>query len=285
MEGLMSEKTVDILMITYNRAPYTDLALSELISRSKDHARIWVWHNGLDEETLAVVRKYETDLFRFHHSKENVGLTDPTNWLFENAEGDFVSKVDDDCIVPKDWLPKLKAAFSEEENFGILGCWRFEEEDFLPEHANKKIQEFAGGISVLRNAWVEGSGYLMRRECVDRLGPIRQGETFTDYCINVTRQGWVNGWIYPFLYQEHMDDPRAKHTGLHSDEDLLRRLPLTASRNGVATLDGWTEHLRQSAEGVQRAPFAASYWSPWRRKFRNLVHRLTRLLGGGERLW
>lgn len=281
----MSQDIADVLMITYNRASYTDMALSELITRSKGHARIWVWHNGQDQETLSVVRKYEHELYRFHHSEENLGLSAPTNWLFKNAEGEFLSKVDDDCIVPEDWLPKLKAAFREEQNFGILGCWRFQEEDFRPDLAHKKIQKFSGGVSVLRNAWVEGSGYLMRRECVDRLGLLQQGESFTDYCINVTREGWINGWIYPFLYQEHMDDPRAEHAGLHSDEDLLRRLPLSASRNEVATLEGWTEQIRRSAEGVQRAPFEAAYWSPWRRKWRRFEKKLGRLLGGHKRLW
>ena len=281
----MAEVVVDVLMITYNRAPYTDLALSELISRSKGQARIWVWHNGQDQETLSVVRKYEHELYRFHHSEENVGLMAPTNWLFENAEGDFLSKVDDDCIVPEDWLPKLKSAFNEEKDFGILGCWRFQEEDFRPELANRKIQAFSGGVSVFRNAWVEGSGYLMRRECVDRLGPLQPGDSFTDYCIKVTREGWINGWIHPFLYQEHMDDPRSEHAGLHSDEDLLRRLPLSARRNGVATLESWTEQIRRSAEAVQRAPYEASYWAPWRHKGRRLRKKLGRFFGRDKRLW
>lgn len=34
------------------------------------------------------------------NSPKNVRLTEPTNWFWKNADGDLISKVDDDCIAP-----------------------------------------------------------------------------------------------------------------------------------------------------------------------------------------
>ena len=283
---LMCEGT-DVLMITYNRPSYTRLALSELLARCDESMRVWVWHNGQDAATLEVVREFQGHprLYRFHHSEENLRLTAPTNWLWENATGAYLSKVDDDCIVPHDWGAKLRAMHEDEERFGIIGCWRFQEEDFVPELAERKIRTFGGGHRLLVNLWVEGSGYLMKRACLERFGPLAEGQSFTDYCIEVGRAGWINGWAYPFLYQEHMDDPRAEHTGLKSDADLETFLPLSAKRNGVQSIAEWQSQLRRSARIVQEASPDPAYWSPARRKLRNIAGRLRRALTGSKRQW
>lgn len=277
----------DVLMITYNRPQYTELALRELLERSDDSMRIWVWHNGDDAATLDVVRGFEGHprFFRFHHSPQNLGLTEPTNWLWREAQGAYLSKVDDDCIVPEDWGHKLRAMHADEPRFGAIGCWRFEEEDFVPELAERKIQTFSGGHRLLVNFWVEGSGYLMKRACLEETGLLQPGMSFTNWCIRAARKGWVHGWAYPFLYQEHMDDPRAAHTGLQRDEDLQKFMPLSAQRNGVTTLAEWQAQLQRSARIAQEASIDPAYWAPWRRKWRSLKLRLRQTVTGSKRQW
>lgn len=279
------DRSTDVLMITYNRPGYTKLALQSLIERCDETMRIWLWHNGSDEETLAVAREYQPHVYKFHHSQKNLALTAPTNWLFENATGRYLSKVDDDCIVPADWGKKLRAAHEDEPRFGILGCWRFQEEDFDFKLAQWKLLKFSGGHRLLVNLWVEGSGYLMKRECVDRFGPLATGQSFTDYCIRIGRAGWINGWMYPFLYQEHMDDPRAEHSGLKTDEDLHKYLPLSAKRNGVKSVAQWQAQLERSARIVQEAPIDPRYWSPARQKMRSIAKRLRRAVSSAKNHW
>ena len=269
---------IDVLVVTYNRPVYTERSLQALFANTDPMTRIWLWHNGNDGDTLAVVERFRDRLFRFVHSKINVQLTKPTNWLLENASGDLLGKVDDDCLVPPSWDRRLEKAHRDEPSFGVLGCWRFFDEDFVPELANKKIRSFRGGHRVLVNHWVAGTGFLMKRACVADGGLVKEARGFTDYCIELARRGWVNGWIYPFLYQEHMDDPRAAHTGIRSDDDLQRSAPLSARMNGITTVRAWEERLRQSARDVQAAPLDLAYYSPLRRRMRNLGLRLSRLL-------
>ena len=274
---------IDVLMITHRRAAYTQLSLECLLESATEDVRVWVWQNGNDPDTVKVVEGLagHPRLFRYHHSPENKKLTEPTNWLWTSATGAYLSKVDDDCMVPDQWTAKLRRAHEEVPEFGIIGCWRFEEEDFVPEVANKKIMEFAGGHRLLVNFWVEGSGYLMKRACLDQAGLLKNKQTFTDYCINVARSGWVNGWIFPFLYQEHMDDPRAEHTALKSDQDLFEHMPLTAANYGVETLSDWENLIRLHALEVQEAPIAKSYWPRWRRRLRRLRRKALNKIGGG----
>lgn len=277
----MCDRSVDVLMITYDSPEYVRRSLPRLLESCDDEARVWLWHNGDHEETLEATRSFIDDprVHRFHHSRENLKLRAPTNWLWENATGGFVGKVDDDCLLEPGWIHTLREAHLAYPRFGVLGAWRFPDEDYVPELADRKIESFPGGHRVLRNFWVQGSGYLMKRVCTVELGPLAAQQSFPQYCIELSLRGWVNGWYYPFVHEDHMDDPRSPNTSLRTDADLARRLPLTARRNGVETIDAWTEQLRRSARASLAAPLDPRYFVGWRKKRRRLYKRTRRLVG------
>jgi glycosyltransferase involved in cell wall biosynthesis len=275
---------IDILMITYNRPEYTRLSLKRLLDTCDKDMRVWVWHNGTDEETLKVVQSFQGHprLFKFHHSIKNCKLREPTNWFWAESKGGFVGKVDDDCLVPYHWADKLRQAHLDVPEFGIISCWHFFEEDFVPELANKKIKEYACGHRLMRNCFVGGSGYLMKRACLDEMGPIQPKETFTGYGLRLAICGWTNGWYYPFIYQEHMDDPRAPHTVLKTEEDFRHNMPLTAINFGIDSIEEWLQHLRNDAINIQTASINPKDFVGWRAKFRRLGKKLIRIV---RQLW
>lgn len=272
----------DILMITYQRPEYARRSLARLLESCDEHCRVWLWHNGDHAETLAEVREqlHHPRVHRFHHSIANVGLRTPTNWLWRNATGDYLSKVDDDCLVSPGWIQTLRGAHADVPEFGVIGSWRFYEEDFLPEQANRKIAGYPGGHRVLRNLWVQGSGYLAKREVVTRTGPLGPRDSFTSWCVRAARRGYVNGWYYPFLPEDHMDDPRSPYTMYRSDDELRAQLPLSARTNGIRTLADWQAQLRRSALIAQTASIDPRQYVGWRRARRNLTRRVTRALTG-----
>jgi GT2 family glycosyltransferase len=273
--------TLDVLMVTYDQPDYVKLSLNRLLDTCDNGMRVWIWHNGTDRETLEVSRAFAEDprVARFHHSVENRPLRDPINWLFESSDAVFLSKVDDDCLVSPGWASTLMAAHRDVDQFGVLGSWRFCEEDFEPELALPKVADFPGGHRVLQNFWVQGSGFVMKRSCVERHGPVRRKESFTNYCVRLALAGWINGWYYPFVTEEHMDDPRSPHTRFRTDEDLRRRPPLTARRNGVTTVAEWQEQVKRSAHRSQAAPLDPKYFRGWGLRRRTLVLRLRGLVG------
>lgn len=278
-------RSIDILMITYNAPESTRLALGRLLETCDEQMRVWVWHNGDHAETLETVRSFRDHprVYRFHHSRENKKLWEPTNWLLSEAQGDFLSKVDDDNVLPQGWARKLVAAHEDNERFGVIGCWRFQDEDFIPELAERKIREFPGGHKLLVNLWVEGSCFLMKRRCRDEGGTLPPGGTFPQYFRRLALRGWINGWYYPFIRYENLDDPRSPHTLIRSEEDLRRRLPLTAQYNGIETLEQWTDQLRRSARVAQTASIDPRDWRGWRWLLRRTRARLLRLAGRRRR--
>lgn len=270
------EQNIDILMITYNRPEYTKLSLKRLLDTCDKDMRVWVWHNGNDEETLEIVQSFRDhpNFFKFHHSIENKKLNEPTNWFWAQSKGNLLSKVDDDCLVPPNWAKVLRQAHTDVPEFGIIGCWHFFEADFVAELANKKIRTFPGGHQIMQNCWVGGSGYLMKRECLGRNGLLAPNQSFSNYCLQLAAKGWINGWYFPFLYQEHFDDPRSPHTLLKSDDDLKRYLPLTAGNFNVTTLQDWLDLLRKDAIWCQKAGLDPKYYLSWRLKIKRVLRNL-----------
>ena len=274
-------RRADIIMITYRSAGYLHLSLPRLLDTCGEDDRVWLWHNGDDEATIEALRPYTTDprVERYHHSRENVRLREPTSWLWSESKARFVSKVDDDCVVAPGWLDTFTRAHDDNPDFGVIGSWRHPDEDFRPELAAKKIQTFAGGHQLMRNLWVQGSGYLMPRVFTEKLGLLGEQESFTGYCQRVARAGGINGYYYPFVPEDHMDDPRSPHTLIKTDADLQARMPLSAQVNGVQTVDDWLAQLQQSAIVLQTASLDPRSYTGWRKKLRSVRRRLGTLAG------
>ena len=254
----------DVLFVAYNRPGYTAKSLPSLLESASPGVRIWIWQNGPDQETLEVVRSYKDHPFvhRYHEEPENVGLYPAVAWVLGEGNGRFVSKVDDDCTLPADWVSRLVAIHERNPDVGVLGCWRFQDEDFDEELASKKLRQLEG-TQLLENLWVEGSGFLLKRRALDVVGGLRRGEGLPLLFKRTARAGFINGWVYPFIHQDHMDDPRSPNTLLRTDDDLLRNLPISAQRKGVRDLASWTSQLRQSARFVQAASVdLADYYGP-----------------------
>jgi len=272
----MSVPTTDILMITYNRPRYTRLSLDKLLATCDETTRVWVWHNGNDRETLEVVQNLRDHprFFKLHHCPENKKLREPTNWFWEQSDGDFVGKVDDDCLVPPGWIETLRQAHADVPEFGVIGCWPFAEEDYVPDLAVRKIGTFGDGHRLLRNCWIGGSGYIMKRQSVEQLGPLGPDQSFTGYCIQLAVRGAINGWYFPFLVQDHMDDPRSEHTNFKTEEDFQRLHPLTAKNFRVNTLEKWVDFIREDARIGQSADTDPRQYVGWRARLRSARSRL-----------
>jgi hypothetical protein len=158
----------------------------------------------------------------------------------------------------------------------VIGCWRFQEADFVPELAEQKIRELPGGHRLLQNCWVQGSSYLLRREAMERRGLLRERESFPQYCKHLAYAGWLIGWYYPFLYEDHMDDPRSPHSLIRSDADLAADRPLTADSFDVLTVDARIRQIRAFAVRCQAAPVDPRRYVGWRS---GLIQLRWRLLG------
>jgi cellulose synthase/poly-beta-1,6-N-acetylglucosamine synthase-like glycosyltransferase len=271
----VSDGSIDILMVTYNRPRYTRRSLARLLETCDESMRVWIWHNGSDPETLEVVRDLAKHprVHEFHHSPENQRLRGPTNWFWAQAKGDYLSKVDDDNLMPDGWAQTLRSAHEAEPRLGVIGCWSFRPEDHRPELAERKVISI-GAHRLLQNCWVAGTGHLVKRRCVEEGGELAEDQTFTNWCIHLAARGWIHGWYYPFLYMENMDDPRSPYTELVSESEFERRRGLSAARFGVRSLEALRERQTVLARELQTCSTDPRDYLGWRGRARRLLRRL-----------
>jgi len=263
----------DILMITFKRPEFTRMSLGRLLETCDDQMRVWVWHNGSDRETLDVVRSFR-DHPRFqelHVSAENVKLREPTNWFWNTSKADYLSKVDDDCLMPQGWGAALRAAHQVEPRFGFVATWLFYPEDFLPDFANRKMRTFST-MQLMEHAFVQGSGYAMKRAVFEMLGPIKPKESFTTYCIRAAYNGWINGWLYPFIHQDHMDDARSPHYPFRNNEAFEQNLSLSKRNFGISSIQEAVQFSKALARRAQEEVIDPREHFGWR-GFANKLRR------------
>jgi hypothetical protein len=290
----MDKNALDILMITYNRPRMTALSLERLLGTCTAGMHLWIWHNSDgsehtrscdNAETLRVVSSYRThpNVAAVEISGENMKLREPTNWFWKQSKAPFVSKVDDDCLLPMGWAEALIQAHNSAAELGIVGCWRFYDEDFIPSAAQRKIRAISGEHQIMMNCWVQGSGYVMKRAVFDCLGPLSPTESFTEYGIRAALAGWINGWYFPFIHEEHMDDPRSPYNDLpRESEAWLKRRPLSAIADDVRSLQEWTNRVQWMARSVQEASPDPRRYVGWRAGLHKGARRLKRSLGFQE---
>lgn len=100
---------LSICVCTYNRAhilPYCLDSLTKLAIPARCEAEILIIDNNSVDNTKEVVtdcsRRSPIPIFYFHESQQ--GLSAARNRAVEQASGDYVGFLDDECVVRPDWL-------------------------------------------------------------------------------------------------------------------------------------------------------------------------------------
>jgi glycosyltransferase involved in cell wall biosynthesis len=272
---------IELAFVTWNRLEYTRLALSRLLSDPDEEFRLSIWDNGSTDGTRDYLRG-EVDDPRIHtitFSEENVGQIVAVNSIWSHSEADLLGKVDNDCLLTPGWTRTLAAAHRDIDRLGVVACWHYFADDFDYERAKWKIQEH-GGHRILRHPWTCGTGLLIKRSTYGELGPMR-GTSTTQYWLEMAAQRYVNGFYYPLVFQEHMDDPKSRYTRLKDEESYQSAKSNTYNLNyhGQGTLtDRWI--WRQKVlDNLLDDPWEASYYMGWRGRARRLRTRVNQSLG------
>lgn len=275
--------TIDLLLITYNRLHYTKLALESILADPTEAFRLTIWDNGSTDGTVEFLRKDVQDprIADVVFCRENAGQVKAVNEVWGKSKADLVGKMDNDCIVTPGWTRKIVQAHQDVEAFGLVGCWRFPLDEFDERGARKagKIQTF-GAHQILRHPWVSGSTFLMKRETFDRVGPM-EGKATTIYAMRVAQAGFVNGYYYPLILQEHMDDLRSSHCAIADDEGIQKYRDITfvlREHNITTVKERWRER-RRVLRNLNRGPWEVKHYVGWRWKIRHGMQKIGRILG------
>lgn len=192
--------TIPILMITWNRLEYTKQAIKSIIDNSDLPFKLFIFDNNSADDTKEYLENLKNKQIEIFHSKKNTGLVPPMNYFFNKfCNYKYVAKVDNDTIVGKDWLSKLKEVLDEypllavEGNHYLMLSYNIKENDdyfkclFSVDFKDGKLY-----FSDL----VGGTGTLIRTALIDEIPEM---------------EGSLSGWIQ---YQVTKQIPSAFYTGV-----------------------------------------------------------------------
>lgn len=261
---------IALVYITFNRLPYTQLSLPRLLEDPTEDFDLYIWDNGSTDGTPEYLKSISDPRIKdIAFRPTNEGQSPAVNHAWTTSDADLLGKVDNDCLVTPGWTRTFASAHAEVPELGGVSCWQFPDGDFNYERARHKIRNF-GNHSLLSHPYISGSAFLTRREDYQRFGPITQ--TFPSYWIALASSGRVNGWYYPLIQQEHMDDPRSEHC-LLPDIIESRDLPFALRHRGLQSRAEFEAWIRQDVWTILGQPSDPWYFTGWRAALRRARRR------------
>lgn len=264
--------TIELAFVTYQRFEYTKLALASVLADPAEEFSLTIWDNASTDETVQYLKNEVSDprIADVVFSKENVGQIAAVNEIWGRSKADLLGKLDNDCIVTPGWTRTLAEAHSDVEQLGVVACWHYPLDDFDERAAREagKIQTF-GRHQIVRHPWTCGTGLLIKRSTYDTFGPL-PGTTTTAYWMRLARAGYVNGFYYPLISQEHMDDPRSEHCLIRDDESLQKYHDVTVvlRRNNIQSMKDRWKRREWDLKTLNSGPWQVKRYVGWPARIR-----------------
>lgn len=278
--------SVAIVLPTHNRLEYTKKTVERLLSDKDEQFELYLWDNASTDETAKFLKSLRDErIVDVYISKANEGQVGAMNWAWKRSKAELVGKLDNDCLVTPGWTKIFAEAHRDIEKLGALACWHFFEKDFDGQRAEHKIQRF-GEHQIFRHPWVCGSGFIMKKSTYEQMGDWPSGANVgtTGYFLKMAMAGFVNGWYYPLVYQEHMDDPLSQYCHIKNVESFRKNKDITFGlRSGNYTdIQGRLVWRQKIIDELIESPYEASYYRPYRRKLRRLKTRIKKIITNRE---
>ena len=144
---------VHVMIYTYNKYNELGGTLRSLAKTEYGNYKVFVLNNGSSDRTESYLYSIKGKLFnefKIISLPVNIGAPPARNWLVcdpENAYADFVAFLDDDIILPSNWLRTMVETFERYPDAGVVGA------KVLFSDEPKTIQH-TGGIITKEEDWI-----------------------------------------------------------------------------------------------------------------------------------
>lgn len=112
---------VSIVICTFNRSEFLVEVLKSLTEQTEKRFEILVIDNNSTDNTNEITHNFKSLFSHFKYFFElQIGLSNARNRGVVEAKGDYIAFIDDDCILPENWV-ELAFHIIENENPDIFG--------------------------------------------------------------------------------------------------------------------------------------------------------------------
>ena len=113
--------SISVIIITRNRAESLNETLISLTKQNRQPDEVIVVDNDSKDNTREVILSF-SDRLNIKYVYEAVrGIPHARNAGIENATGDIIASLDDDCVADENWLKYIEIPFIRDPNIGVVG--------------------------------------------------------------------------------------------------------------------------------------------------------------------
>lgn len=124
----LPESSCAVLLYSFNKADYLDACIRS-VAASSGWNRIFALNNGSSDLTQTILHAWQEKLgkekLHLISLPVNIGAAAARNWLIQEAAAyafDYVAFLDDDVVLPPDWLFHIATARTRYPKAGVWGC-------------------------------------------------------------------------------------------------------------------------------------------------------------------
>ena len=121
MKIMAENLSISVVIITRNRAESLKDVISSLTTQSRPPDEVVVVDNASEDHTRGVALGFNGRLNIKYVYEEKRGIPYARNAGIDNAGGDIVAFIDDDCIADEDWLGCIEIPFIRDPHVGAVG--------------------------------------------------------------------------------------------------------------------------------------------------------------------
>jgi O-antigen biosynthesis protein len=228
----MLSPSVTLLILNWNGRALLESCLSALTNLDYPNYAILLVDNASSDDSVAFTRQQfpQVDIIC---NAENLGFSRGVNVGLQKAEGDIVVLLNNDVVVPTDWLSHLVAPFAQDETVGVVGC-KLLFPDGAIQHAGARLnyplaysehfhyrEPDIGQADTARDVdYVTGASMAIGRSVLDAIGLL--DETFSpfyyeevDYCYRARAAGFRVVYTPEATAVHYEGSSVSKVSGLH----------------------------------------------------------------------
>lgn len=200
---------VTLYIVNYNYCRYLEKAIKSALNQTYDNLEILIIDDGSTDKSHLIIDEYEQNkLIRVFRGK-NEGLIACCNKALQNANGEFIIRLDADDYFAKDAIQLLVKKILDNPSVGLVfpDYWEINEHDSIIKRVRRF--DFDKDVSLL-NLPAHGAGTLFKKKLLISLGGY--DESFTrqdgyDMWLKIIRNHKVTNINKPlFFYRQHSNN-------------------------------------------------------------------------------
>ncbi|MDI6785868.1 MAG: glycosyltransferase [bacterium] len=163
---------VSVVMAVFNEEQNISRAMDSILSQTYKDFEFIIINDGSTDNTLKIIREYRDNRIKLIDKGYNSGLADSLNIGIQNAQGDFIARMDADDFSEKDRL-EIQVEFLENNpDLVLVGTWAYLND--LNSNTKKKCEPPTSDKSIKKymqkdNPFIHSS-VMLRKDILKRVG-------------------------------------------------------------------------------------------------------------------